>query len=131
MNFHVNMRPRLIGQGPAFTIFAIDLSDEPGRVDCPAEDFIHNLPAPSQKSLVSILLFHAEKGPITNDEKSKELRDGIYEFKNRHKARLLYFYMPGRRTVLTHGFIKSTNMETSRQIERAKQMRESWKETQR
>jgi hypothetical protein len=62
----------------------------------------------SYKSLVNVLLVHAQRGPLLNIQKSRpvEGKDNLYEFKVKQGARLLYFYQPGRKTILTNGFKK-------------------------
>lgn len=70
---------------------------------------------------------HAEAGPILNEQKSRLLRDDIYEFKTTQGARLLYFYTLDRRTMLTNGFQKGDNLDAA--IRRAKDMRSAWEET--
>jgi phage-related protein len=119
------MKLATIRQGRAFAVRAIDLSDDPHTVDCPALDFIGSLSKDSQKSMVAVLVLHAEHGPILNEQKSRELEDGIYEFKNRQGARILYFYEPNKVTILTHGFQKGSNIRT--EIARAKRLRDSWR----
>jgi hypothetical protein len=51
---------------------------------------------------------HADYGPLKNNRKSRHIEKYryIYEFKTMQGDRLLYFYLPNRRTVLTHGFHK-------------------------
>ena len=67
---------------------------------------------------------HANNGPLTNIQKSRRLRDtdGIFEFKNRQGARVLYFYPGDMRgiTILTHGFKKGANLNT--EIRRAERI---------
>jgi phage-related protein len=119
------MKLAAVRQGRAFVVRAIDLSDDPHTVDCPALDFIGSLSKDSQKSLVAVLVLHAEHGPILNEQKSRELEDGTYEFKNRQGARILYFYEPNKVTILTHGFQKGANIRT--EIARARRLRDSWR----
>ncbi len=94
-------------RGPEFSIYAIICNDG----SCPAIDFLEqvkqNNPA-SHKSLVSIYTRHADHGQIRNIRKSRAVkgRRSMLEFKSNQGDRLLYFYLPGRKTVLTHGFHK-------------------------
>lgn len=57
---------------------------------------------------MAVLQEHGHSGPLRNEEKSKELRDRLYEFKSRGKERILYFYPSNLQgvTILTHGFTK-------------------------
>ena len=101
------MRLSLQYEGKAFSVYAIELDS--GR--CPAVDYLEQLrrtnPA-SHRSMVAVLIAHAEHGPLLNREKSRKIvgYTDLWEFKSRPGDRLLYFYLPGRRTVLTCGFHK-------------------------
>ena len=101
------MKLRLIYQGALSSINAIVLDNG----DCPAQDFLNYLERndiASHKSIKSILIKHAELGGIRNYHKSRVIagRENLLEFKTKHGDRLMYFYLPGHRTVLTHGFHK-------------------------
>ncbi len=106
------MRLKLQRQGRKFAIYAVLLDN--GK--CPAFDFLEeakrNNPA-SHESLVRIYTMHADSGPIRNKTKSRviEGRQNLLEFKSRQDDRLLYFYLSGSRTVLTHGFHKGAPAE--------------------
>ena len=120
------MRRVLIRGGDAFDIWAIDLGTDDAP-NCPFKDFMGGLPAPVQKSIASVLSIHADHGPIMNEDKSRELDDGIYEFKTRQGARILFFYSGKAITVLTHGFKKGTNKKTAHEVDRAKALRADWR----
>ncbi|MBI2304415.1 MAG: type II toxin-antitoxin system RelE/ParE family toxin [Chloroflexi bacterium] len=109
-------------------MWAIDLSNDLQREDCPAKQFIESLPLASQKSLAAVLAQHGDFGPLKNEQKSRYLEDGIYEFKNRQGARLFYFYARGGRTVITHGCMKPKKKALKTEIDRAKGLRTKWQE---
>lgn len=103
------MRLVKFGNGAKFSMWVIDFSDDPAVSDCPVKEFLDELAADAKRShdsLVAILDLHANHGPITNKRKSRDEGDDLYAFKNPYNARILYFYMPGGRTVMTHGFKK-------------------------
>ena len=115
----------LIVEGERFRIEAIDLSDERPEAGCPARDFIDGLPEPTRKRMVAILNRHASHGPILNQQVSRDLDDGICEFKTPQGARVLWFYPGGPRlTVLTHGFQKGSRLRA--EIVRAKAYRAAY-----
>lgn len=60
---------------------------------------------------------------VKDEQKSRQLGGGIFEFKSHHGAgeRLAYFYLSGGRTVLSHGFPKGAKVQT--QIDRAQSLR--------
>jgi len=114
-------------RGQEFSIYAIVCNDG----SCPAIDFLEqvkqNNPA-SHKSLVNIYTRHADHGQIRNIRKSRavEGRRNILEFKSNQGDRLLYFYLPGRKTVLTHGFHKHKGAPTKAEYNKAERMRNQY-----
>lgn len=122
------MKLQLMTRGRNFSVYAIDLSDDPDVPRCPAMEFFGDLrrsAIDSHKSLTAVLNMHAENGPIHNIQRSRPLRgsDGIFEFKSRQGDRIAYFFPAGQRnmTILTHGFHKGANV--NREIRRAQSIR--------
>jgi len=75
----------------------------------------------------------AASGAIYNEEQSKELEDGIYEFKAPGGARLLWFYDPKQKAavICTHGFPKPPSNRGYRpEINKAKAIRQRHVENQ-
>ena len=129
VNFWVNMRLKEIGRGAKFTLYALDFG-QGDQEDCPALDFLSELERTNVRShrrFISLLLRHADAGPIKNREFSNPLRDGVFEFKTEYTDRLLYFYEPAGATILTHGFKKIPNY--NREIDTAISYRAQWKES--
>lgn len=116
------MRLELVTQGKRYSVWAIVRSEDP--LDCPAISFLGSLGESSRKKVANILRLHAEEGIIRNEQKSRFLEDGIYEFKTTDGVRLLYFYASEQRTILTHGFKKGSKLAT--EIRRAKRLRKEW-----
>ena len=61
---------------------------------------------------------------------SRFLGDGIFELRveqGNDNARILYFFVAGKRVILTHGFVKKTRKTPRREIDRAKSMRDDWR----
>ena len=57
---------------------------------------------------------------------SEELEDGIFELRAKvgsNITRVLYFFVVGRKIVLTNGFIKKTTKTPKTEIEKAKRCR--------
>ena len=93
--------------GERFNIYAIICDDG----SCPAVDFLEQVKQndlASHRSLVTTFKIHADHGPIMNERKSKYIRRNLFEFKSTQGDRIIYFYLPDRKTVLTHGFHKGT-----------------------
>ena len=101
------MKLRELKHGTAFNNYAMVLDDG----SCPAGDFLIYLKQQnlsSFNSLLNILLRHANNGVIKNKTKSRAIKGkkNLWEFKSTQGDRLLYFYIKGGMTVLTHGFHK-------------------------
>ena len=92
----------------------------------PAEDFIVAQDFKMQAKLFMMLEFLEEKGPALREPYSKSLEDGIFEIRAKHGSditRVLYFFVVGRKVILTNGFVKKTQKTPKREIERAKRYR--------
>ena len=66
------------------------------------------------------------KGPGLREPFSKPLGDGIFEVRAKQGSdisRVLYFFVVGRKVILTNGFIKKTQKTPSREIDRARHYR--------
>ncbi len=101
------MKIELLLRGQKFDIYGIRLNDG----SYPVIVFLEQLKEKdiaSHRSLVNVIQIHADYGPLLNETKSRPIegRDNLFEFKTKQGARVLYFYLPGRKTVLTHGFKK-------------------------
>lgn len=81
-----------------------------------------------QKMLRSIMALQ-EMGYSLRMPLSEFLEDGIFELRaqaGNNISRVLYFFMLGNQSVLTHGFIKKTQKTPAREIKRAKKMRDEY-----
>jgi hypothetical protein len=73
----------------------------------------------------------ANRGAILNEYKSRELDDGIYEFKSKGGARLLWFYdkTQSRVVICTHGFHKPPSNRGYRpEIRKARRVRDRYQQ---
>ncbi len=69
------------------------------------------------------------KGPELREPYSKALGDGIFEIRVKQGSdisRILYFFVVGKKVILTDGFAKKTQKTPHREIERAEQYREDY-----
>jgi hypothetical protein len=120
------MRLKLLKTGKMSSIYAVVLDNG----TCPAEGFLEQVrrrDLASHKSLINILTRHADHGVLRNKRKSKviEGRANLLEFKTRQGDRLVYFYLPDRKTVLTHGFRKGAS--ASSEFDKAEAMRDQYR----
>ena len=89
----------------------------------PAEEFILSQDNKMQAKIFAALEL---KGPALREPFSKPLGDGIFEVRAKQGSdisRVLYFFVVGKRVILTNGFIKKTAKTPPREIERAKRYR--------
>ena len=66
------------------------------------------------------------KGPELREPFSKPLGDGLFEVRAKQGSdisRVLYFFVVGRKVILTNGFVKKTQKTPPREIDRAKRYR--------
>lgn len=119
------MELRLLRTGSMFNVYAIVLDNGA----CPAADFLaqleRNMPL-SLKSFTQLLTRHTYHGAVKNERKSRVIKgkENLLEFKTRQGDRLVYFYLPGRKTVLTHGFHKGADV--SLEYNRAERIRDQY-----
>lgn len=92
----------------------------------PAEDFILSQDAKMQAKIFATLELLEIKGSGLREPFSKPLGDGIFEVRAKQGSdisRVLYFFVVGRKVILTNGFVKKTQKTPLREIDRAKRYR--------
>lgn len=92
----------------------------------PAEDFIFAQDDKMQAKIFSNLMHLEERGPELCEPYSKPLGDGIFEIRTKLGSditRVLYFFVVGKKAVLTNGFVKKTQRTPPGEIARAKRYR--------
>lgn len=96
----------------------------------PVEEFILEQDSKVQAKIFSILEILEEKGPALREPYSKQLDKGIFEIRVRQgdTYRILYFFVTGKRAILTNGFVKKTQKTPKKEIELAKDRREHFEE---
>lgn len=96
----------------------------------PAMDFIMSQNEKMQSKILSHVTLLAERGPNIHDDRiSKALKDGIFELRAQiatDETRVLYFFVKGKKVVLTNGFVKKTQKTPPQEIETAKKYREDY-----
>ena len=92
----------------------------------PAKDFILSLDKKMRAKMLRTVSLLAANGPELRESCSKPLGDGIFELRAKvgsDISRVLYFFIVGRRVILTNGFIKKTQKTPKAEIDRAKKYR--------
>jgi len=92
----------------------------------PALEFLRELTEEDQVKLQALFNWLGANGEIKNRQKFKKVDSDIWEFKS-YQIRMLCFFVPGRRVIVTHGFIKKQDGIPPREIKRAKSIRDEWR----
>ena len=95
----------------------------------PAEEFILSQNVKMRAKIFMMLEFLEEKGPALREPYSKHLDDGIFEIRTKQGSditRVLYFFVVGRKAILTNGYTKKTEKTPQREITKAKQSRNDY-----
>lgn len=96
----------------------------------PVEEFIDSLDAKMRAKVFGRLELLEEKGSQLGMPLSRHLDDGIFELRTvqgNNITRILYFFVIGERVILTHGFVKKTQKTPSKEIAKAKRIRDDWR----
>ncbi len=99
--------------------------DKPDGTE-PVKEFLLSLDKKMRTKLLVEIHMLASNGPELREPYSKYVNEGIFELRAKSGSdisRVLYFFMVGRRIILTNGFIKKSQKTPSREIERAKRYR--------
>jgi len=95
----------------------------------PAKDFILSLDIKMRAKMLRTIELLQKNGNMLREPESKALDDGIMELRAKvgtDISRVLYFFVVGRKVILTNGFIKKTQKTPKEEIERAKRYRKDY-----
>ena len=96
----------------------------------PAEEFILSQDMKMQAKLFHLLELLELKGNELREPYSKPLSDGIFEIRaiqGNNITRFLYFFVIGKKIILTNGFVKKTQKTPDNVIALAKKYRADYK----
>lgn len=105
--------------------FEIIFYDKPDGTE-PVKDFILSLDKKMRAKMLRTIAMLEVNGYELREPCSKLLEDGIFELRAQvgtNISRVLYFFIVGRKVILTNGFIKKTQKTPKDEIERAKRYR--------
>ena len=97
----------------------------------PAEEFILAQNVKMRAKIFMALEFLEEKGPMLREPFSKPLGEGIFEVRAKQGtdiSRVLYFFVVGKKVILTNGFVKKTQKTPPREIEKARRYRADYQQ---
>ncbi len=89
----------------------------------PAKTFVLGLEPKMKAKMYRAIDMLATNGNELREPYSKYLSDGIFELRAQigsDISRVLYFFIVGRKAILTNGFIKKTQTTPPKEIDRAK-----------
>lgn len=92
----------------------------------PAEEFILSQDVKMRAKLFRLLELLEIKGNELREPYSKHLEDGIFEIRaiqGNNITRVLYFFVVGKKIILTNGFVKKSQKTPTSEIETAKKYR--------
>lgn len=92
----------------------------------PAKDFILSLDVKMRAKMLRTLEMLRDNGNNLREPESKPLSDGIMELRAKvgsDISRVLYFFVVGRKAILTNGFIKKSQKTPKSEIDLAKRYR--------
>ncbi len=95
----------------------------------PIDDFIDSLDGKMQAKFLMLIKLLQINGNLLREPYTKPLGDGIFELRAKQGSDIsgiLYFFMVGRKIILTNGFVKKTQKVPSCEIERAKKSRKDY-----
>jgi len=110
-----------INRGARFRLIAIG-RQEHGKIHLPYFEFQQEALRRAAKEwpkLLRILDYVVETGAPKSAEKSKQLREGIFEFRTKGGLQLLWFYDEGSVVICVNGYIKQGQKIPSQQIDQA------------
>ncbi|WEV72585.1 type II toxin-antitoxin system RelE/ParE family toxin [Bifidobacterium sp. ESL0790] len=97
----------------------------------PVRELIDSLDAKLSRKVLDDLDMLRHYGNRLREPYSKRVSDGVFELRIRQSSnsvRVLYFFVAGRRIVVTHGFVKKSNKLPRAELRRAKRYRQDWLE---
>lgn len=105
--------------------FEIVFYDKPDGSE-PVKEFLLSVDDKMRARLVRMIELLAQNGTTLRMPYSEHLVDGIFEIRAKvgsNISRELYFFVIGKRIVLTNGFVKKTQKTPKNEIELAKKYR--------
>jgi phage-related protein len=97
--------------------------------ECPVQEFLDSLNHKMRVKILRIILLLEEHGNELREPYSKSLGDEIFELRIKQGSnitRILYFFMIGKKIILTNGFIKKTQKTPQNEIDKAQKYRDDY-----
>ena len=111
---------KILVRGDKFTIYGLIVNG-----CCEADDFLEAVSEKEKGKLVPLLHYTAHTGLLNNEQKFKNIGDGIFEFKG-FQSRLFCFFDGSGIIILTHGCIKKRDKLNPADIKKARGRRDDF-----
>ena len=108
--------------------FAVLFYDRPDGTE-PVREFLLSLDRKMLAKVVREIELLSVNGPDLREPYSKSLGDGIFELRTKigtDITRVLYFFVVGRKIILTNGFVKKTDRTPRAEIDLARKYRDEY-----
>lgn len=95
----------------------------------PAKEFLLSLDVKMRTKMFHLITLLEEKGTTLRKPFSEYLEDGIFELRTQigsNISRVMYFFVYGKRIIMTNGFVKKTQKTPRKEIEKAKKYRNEY-----
>lgn len=95
----------------------------------PAKEFLLDLDVKMRAKMIRTIELLQNNGPDLREPYSKSLGDQIFELRAKVDSdisRVLYFFVIGKKIVLTNGFVKKTQKTPPAEMEKAKRYRNDY-----
>ena len=108
--------------------FTVLFYDKPDGTE-PVREFLLSLDRKMLAKVVREIELLSVNGPELREPYSKSLGDGIFELRAKvgtDITRVLYFFVVGRKIILTNGFVKKTDRTPRAEIDLARKYRDEY-----
>ena len=96
---------------------------------CPVEEFMNSVDTKMRAKLLRLQLLLEQNGNLLTEPYSKYLEEGIFELRAQHGsdiARVLYFFVIGKKIIITNGFTKKTRKTPKKELKLAKKYKQDY-----
>ena len=96
---------------------------------CPVEEFMNSVDSKMRAKLLRLQLLLEQNGNLLTEPYSKYLEEGIFELRAQHGsdiARVLYFFVIGKKIIITNGFTKKTRKTPKKELKLAKKYKQDY-----
>lgn len=96
---------------------------------CPVQEFLDSLDHKIRAKMLRMIMLLEDHGNELHEPYSKYLGDNLFELRAKqgsNNTRILYFFIVGKKIILTNGFVKKTQKTPQSEIDKAKRYRNDY-----